>query len=301
MREFVDLCSEEFKQYFYNYSAGKNNNTRNEYVSYINMLCEYSGKDFLDITTEDAQNYLNYMNNKRSDGKLTRKTITVRLACYNTMAQYIDDKADEYSNPFSKLSRPTVKDEFDPNRIPTMSDLDKLMGEAKKDPQDFLILSLASRVGLSATSILHLTTKSIILDGEDVFLHFEPKDDFSRDSYIKLPEDVKEVLKLYIASKNLNLEEKSSLFKNRWGNPLSIQNVDQLVKRLTSKCGLEEYTLKDFRNRAILEMANAGASKEQLEDYTGLKAMRLEKFFLNKSLVSGTCPAELVNYRIITN
>ncbi len=298
MRAFSNICSEAFKQHFYNFSASKNNATRNEYISYINMLCNHLKKDFLSVDFDDARKYLDHMNNKRADGKLNKKTIAVRLACYNSIAQYIEDKSSTYNNPFSRLPRPEVRNEFDPNRIPSMEDLDKLFSEAKKDSQDFLILALATRVGLSASSILRIDTQNIMDDGKDIYIHFEPKSDFNSDSYIKLPEDVRDILKMHIEQKHIDLKENSSLFKNRRGNPLSIQNVDQLIKRLVTKCNLTEYTLKDFRNRAIMEMAKAGASMEQLENYTGLKSLRLEKFFLNKSLINGTCPAELVNYRL---
>lgn len=301
MREFCEYCSEEFEQLFFNFSAPKNNNTRNEYISYVNLLCKYIGKDFLDIGFDDARKYLDYMNSERSNGKLTKKTVCVRLSCYNTLAQHIEEHSDDYKNPFSRLARPEVSHEFDPNRIPTMEELDSLFSEAKKDTQHFLILALASRVGLSATSVLNIHTDNIVRNGEDVYIHFEPKGDFDKDSYVKLPEDVKEVLELYVKSKNIDLASREPLFKNKWGNPLTLKNVDQLVKKIARKCGLEEYTLKDFRNRALLDMANSGVSMEKLSEYTGLKSMRLEKFFLNVGLVSDDCPAELVNYRLIVN
>lgn len=301
MREFCEYCSEDFTHHFYNCMVSKNTNTRTEYIGYINLLCNYLCKDFQDITYEDASKYLNYMNSKRIDGKLTRRTITVRLACYNTVALYLEEKCEDYRNPFSKLVRPEVRQEFDANRIPSMEELDLLFSEAQKDPQDFLVLALATRVGLSAANILRLTTKSIVKDTSDgsISLHFEPKSGFSKDTYVRLPEDVRDILVSYIEYKNYDDSDEHPLFINKWKRPLTIQNVDQLIKRLTDKCGLEDYTLKDFRNRAILEMVNAGASMEEMSEYTGLKRLRLEKFFENKSLVSRACPAELVNYRLI--
>ena len=299
MKEFSDFCSDEFQQYFYNFTAPKNTSTRYEYVSYVNMLCNYLGKDFLDITSDDALKFLNHMNSRRSDGKLKRKTIVVRLACYNAMAQYIEDKLDGYHNPFSKLQRPEVKSEFDPDKIPTMGELDLLFSEAKKDPKDFLILALAARAGLSASKILQLTTKSIWRDGNSTFLRIESSDGFGDAYDIRLPKDVRDVMDFYISKLDIDLSKREPLFKNKWGNALSIQNVDQLIKRLTSKCDLSEYTLKDFRNRAYLEMAKSGSSIESFMQYTGLESMQTEKFYKYKELVGKDCPSELVNYRLI--
>ena len=303
MRAFCQYCSDEFTQYFYDFTFPKNANTKNEYISYVNLLCNFLEKDFLDITVSDAQRFLDFMNNKRSDGKLDRKTISVRLASYNTIASYISDRSDDYSNPFSRLIRPTVKSDFDPSMIPSLEELDMLFSEAKKEPQDFLILALATRCALSASSILQLDTKSIVFDGDEIQLHMKSGGDFDRDSFILLPEDVRDILKDFLEKKFVDTSVKAPLFKNKWGNALSIQNVDQLIKRLATRCGLEKYTLKDFRNSAIYDMVESGASVDDIMSYTGLKTQRLEMFFKNKSLVKSrdkkACPPELVNIRII--
>ena len=111
------------------------------------------------------------------------------------------------------------------------------------------------------------------------------------------PEDVEEIMRNYISA-TPHLSSNEPLFKNAWGNKMTLQNIDKNLKKLIKKCGLKEYTLKDFRNRAILEMAKGGASIESLSNYTGLKTLRLESFFHNVGLIKN-CPANLVNYRLI--
>jgi hypothetical protein len=48
-------------------------------------------------------------------------------------------------------------------------------------------------------------------------------------------------------------------------------------------------------------MAARGTSYDELSNYTGLKSARLETFYANTDLIGKTCPANLVNYRIIAN
>ena len=305
MREFSQYCSEDFKQYFHDFSFSKNANTRNEYISYINILCGFLEKDFLEITPADAQRFHSYMDNKRNDGNLHRKTINVRLACYNQVAMYIADRRDGYRNPFSRLIRLSVKNDFDPNNVPTFEELDRLFTEARKDPKDFLILSLATRCALSASDILRLETSSIIVNGDKVQLHIKSSSDFDGEMFILLPDDVKDILKDYLSKMCISLDSKVPLFTNKWKNPMTIQNVDQLIKRLTTKCNLERYTLKDFRARAIADMVSSGASMDEISEYTGLKFQRLEMFYRNLTsdscVVEKICPPNLVNFRLVTN
>ncbi len=297
MRDFSEFCSEEFKDYFFNCMQGKERRTIDEYISYVSMICNKYLKDFLDLTQDDVESYFYYLNSKLADGKITRKTIGTRLSCYRTLAQFISEKDETYHSPFTRIIRPQTKADFDPNKIPTMRELDLIMSEAKSDPQLFLILSLATRVGLSSSSILSLRYNSVMRERGHVYLFFAAKSDFKQDSFIQMPEDVAELIVNYCGD-NLGASD-SVIFRNKYKNPLSLVNLDRAVAKVIKKCGLDGYTLKDFRNRAILEMAQAGASPESLSGYTGLSPTRLESFITNKDLVSGTCPADLVNYRLI--
>lgn len=297
-RDFTDLCSDTFKDYFFNCMAGKHKRTVDEYISYINLLCNGTGKDFVDISEADAQRYFNVLRAKLSDGKLTRKTFSVRLSCYRTVASYIEERESTYRNVFAKIIRPEVSAEFDPNKIPSLEEMDSLFSSIGDDRQMYLIVALASRVGLSTTSILNMTSKSVFEENGKVYLHFEPKSDFKKDSFIQLPDDVAGLMQNYLKVTPLR-DSSDRIFKNSKGNPMTLKNVDTAVKKYVKKSGLDDYTLKDFRNRAILEMAHHGASIQSLSDYTGLQPLRLDSFIKSKDLVSGNCPAELVNYRLI--
>ncbi len=300
MRLLSECCSEDFKKYFIECTCAKNTRTIDEYVSYVNLICDKLCKDFMDIKSNDAQKYFNYLHGKLNDGKLTRKTIGVRLSCYRTIGQYLEDRVENYVNPFTKIERPEINADLNPNNIPTMQELDSLMTEARKDDKAFLIMALATRMGLSATSIISLNVGSIVEQGDKLFLHFTAKSDFKKDSYIQVPDDVCVILRKYLEK---HKDDDNVLFRNNRGNRMNLQNVDKIFRDINkrTKLGDKDFTLKDFRSRAILEMAANGTSYEDLSSYTGLKSGRLETFYANTELISKTCPANLVNYRIIAN
>jgi site-specific recombinase XerD len=159
-------------------------------------------------------------------------------------------------------------------------------------------LALASRTGLSSSDILSITQTNIFNENNHTYIHFEPKNDFKKDIYLELPDDVATLMEQYVKGLNL-LEKNECIFKNSAGAAMSLQNLDNTLKKLFKKCGLEKYTLKDFRNRAVLEMAKMGASKEEISEYTGLSYLRVDSFIKNKELIKDNCPANLVNYRLI--
>ncbi len=298
MRKFSELCSEEFKQLFYECTCSLNQRTANEYIGYVNLICEKLGKDYLEIRTQDAERYFSYLNGKLKDGAIKRKTVGVRLSCYRTLSQFIADKDDSYNNPFVKIIRPEISSDINPDRIPALEELDALMSEARKEPKAFMIMALATRMALSATNILSLKVSNIVEEDGRKYLFFSSNSDFKKDTYISVPEDVSEILSDYVESLP---DGEVYLFKNKRGNKMTLNNVDRMIRNLSASCGITDYTLKDFRNRAILEMAANGASAEALCSYTGLMPLRIESFVKNKELVNTKCPAELVNYRLIAN
>ncbi|WP_026653441.1 tyrosine-type recombinase/integrase [Butyrivibrio proteoclasticus] len=299
MRNFSEVLSEDFKRYFMECTMNMNSRTRDEYISYINLLVNRQCKDFIDITEEDARSYFNYLGSKLDSGSMTRKTVGVRLSCFRTIASFLEDKIEEYRNPFINIVRPEISPDINPNRIPSMEELDMLMSASRTDPKSFLIMALATRMGLSVTSILSLNRGSIVKEGSITYLYFASKNDFKGNSYIPVPEDVAVILDDYVSQLS---DEDNVLFKNKRGNRMNLQNVDKIVRDLVKTTGIKtNYTMKDFRNRAILEMAAHGASLNDLKAYTGLSDVRLDTFMKHTDYVSTHCPANLVNYRLILN
>ena len=95
--------------------------------------------------------------------------------------------------------------------------------------------------------------------------------------------------------------EKGHIFFNKHTRPLTIKNVtDNISKIIESSDVSEKYTMKDLRSRAVLELVKAGATPNQISEYTGLSQLRIKTFVSSEHLIDGSCLAELVNYRLIT-
>lgn len=297
---YSDYMSEEFiSNYLQPYlnTVIRNLRTTKEYAGYLRILCNEVKKDFLDITADDAFSVMSKWESKMRSGKLARKTICVRLSCYNSLCKYISELNVDYISPFSGISRPHVSDHISPALIPSMKEIDMIMTVASDDDMYYLILALVTRSCLTATRITQLTVNSVIREGDKVALLFPTSNVDSPYDVVALPEDVIPLFNKYCESIQL-LDEKGHLFYNRWGNALTIKNLDSAISKIVKKSNVShQYTLKDLRARGILEMINAGADETSIMKYTGLGSMRTRQFAEAKGLIA-ECPADLVNYRL---
>lgn len=299
MRKLNDYCSEEFKNLYADYTVNlRSVRSVDEYTSCINMITAFLGEDFLAITRDGANSYFEKLTADMRDGRLARKTFCLRLSCFNSIAEYIEGREEEYENPFRQIRRPEVDDSIKVKNIPTMAELDRIIEEAKRDPMWYLILCLAFRACLSATLITRIRMQNIHIEGDErVFLFFPATNTMPNDLYVQLPNDIKWLLLDYI--KGCTQDELGHIFFNEHHNPLTIRNIDAAVKRFVKASGVEgDYTIKDLRSRGVLELVNAGASSEVIGEYTGLSQLRVRSFVQSKHLIGGECPADLVNFRL---
>jgi site-specific recombinase XerD len=300
LRKLSEYCTKEFTDILQTYiSVCSNERTFYEYCGYINLICNYTKKDFLRITYEDAKKYQDYLISQYNDGKLSRKTANVRFSCYRTVSNYIIDTFPDKlkENVFLKIPRLMQPDDsINPKSIPSLKELDKIMSSARSNYMFYLILSLATRVGLSATNILRIRKNSIIVDEEgNTFLHFAATSDFKDDRYVQLPKDVSSILEKYLET--VEADSQGHIFFNSRKGPLTLKNLDVAVSKIIKAAKVDEkYTLKDLRSRAILDLLQTGADANAISDYTGLSFLRIHSFTKAKKLVSGDCIADAVNF-----
>ena len=280
----------------------KGKRTKVEYKNTLRLLCEnIVHKDFLEITEQDAESIFHNMNEKVYDGSLTYKTVCYRLSVYNCVAKYIETNHPEmgFVNPFRNIERPVIQDKVSPAKIPTLSELDKILTVAKDNPMYYLILALTTRCGLTATNIVRLTKSNIFIENDKMGIYIPHPENEQKTLSILLPDDVKTLMGQYLESLGYEDEQKH-IFYNKRGNAITLKNLSDNIGEIVRTADVEfHYTLKDMRTRAILDLVDAGADDETVQQYMGLGPMRTRQFFEAKGMAAG-CPVELVNYSIKT-
>lgn len=282
-------------------SSIKNERTAGEYYSCICLVCDYLGKDFLSITMSDAQEYYNSLLMRYHRGELSRRRVNVQLSCYNTFSQFIQTIGEDFTNPFAGLNRAKVDDSIPIMRIPTLEEMDRIMSTAAQSRQNYLIFALAGRAALASSKIVRLTRSNVQELDDKVVLCFDSGEDFGKpDAIIVLPEDVAALMRDYLDNVWISRDDGQHLFYNKRGNPLTIKNLDEMVRNVIDHSEVSNnYTLRDIRSRAILELKRAGASDADVQRYTGLANLRVLTFAKANGII-GDCPADLVNYRLVS-
>ena len=301
MREPSIYFSDEFKKtIFPEYlSSVKNARTRTEYFRNVCILCDYVKKDFLSLSEEDASSFVSYMTERYHSGTMSRKTINLRISCYSSVSRFISDTYEElgFTNPFRDIIRPEVDDSIPIARIPSMEQMDLIMSASVNHSPFYLILALAGRSALSATNIIRLTTNNLFEENGALYVRYESKDHKKEDLVVRLPEDVAALMRRHIESMD-HVDAKGHLFYNKHKHPMTLTNLDTGIRKIVKESGVDgDFTIKDIRSRAILDMRSAGAEPVDIAQYTGLSNLRIHSF-AKASAMLRECPADLVNYRL---
>lgn len=304
-----EYFSDTFTDILEAFRADKGNSrTYEEYVSFLNLLCDYFKKDFLEITETDATSYFHALEERIVEGLLSNSTFCARLSCFRSIGKYVMDNYPDlgYRNAFLKIVRPEVDHSISEDQIPSLEELDEILSAAKGiSPMDYLIVALATRMCLSAIDIVRLDKGHVFQDNGIVRLILEPTKGSKKPvRYVTVPDDVAPVLKEYMQKLSAGADtegydEQGHLFYNEWHRPLRPRNLDSRFKKVLKKSGIEKpYTMKDLRTRGLLELTYTSADIEDIQTYANIGPQRMADYLRSEAYIENSCPPNLVNYQL---
>lgn len=280
----------------------KNARSAEENWGAVRILCDYLKKDFLAIDETDVEKFFNYMAQRAQHGTLKNTTINSRRSIYNRLSLYLAEQYPElgFDNPFVLIRPLSYKAGIKPSMIPSLNEVDAVLNASRAYPMYYLILSLAFRAALTATNIISLRMDNIQNTDEGLCIHFSG-DGYQNDHIIILPEDIAKLITDYTKGMT-SIDSEGHLFYNKYGNPLTLRNLDKAVEKFVVLSGItNRYTLKDLRSRAILDMIKAtvesNGNVNNVASYAGIKDLRLNSY-VNAYTLAEKCPAGLVNLRV---
>jgi len=296
--ECVDFRSEETKIYYDAYAATAarpiKGRTKTEYWKIIGAVCKDVGKDFPDITEENAASWQRNMADRVRRGELAMPTLKLRISCCDNFAAYLESTGVIAENPFAQLDRPVVDDTPFSDKIPRAIECDSILAAAEGEGMDmFLIIALVLRMGLTNGDICELKTGNVKHFEDNVVIYFYS--DSGQKRYLVVPDDLKDMLSNF--HKFVTTEY---LFANRKGQQLSSPALMKRVRKVMAKAGVS-YSLKDLRNRAIYQMVGAGADTAEIAQYANITMQRVHTFEespLAASAMLHSCPANLSHLKI---
>lgn len=276
--------SEVSKQIFNDYKHTlKSEKSQQEYYYIINAFCSFCGKDYLEADADDFKGYFESLETGAAVGNISTKTICTRYAVMINFSAYIVSHIDAYPissfvNYMVKVKKPGVSINIRSKSIPSLEQLDRIYTAAHTDYMMFCIISLVNKCALTVEQICKLKLQNFILDSElncGILFPYQ----YSADKYIKLPDDVRDILNDYV--NGIRNHHTDYLFCNAKGGPLTPRVLQNRMQRIVKQAAAGEewdFTLQDIRNLSVVLMLKGGADSEDVASYIGINSKWMQKF-----------------------
>lgn len=272
--------------------------TKKDYVREIEKFCYFIEKDFLGITYEDCNEYIDYLNRKVNEGvddKLrlgkvlfSTKKHKISIATAEKVYSYLfsfanhvqgqksiyDFISDDFSNYFKTTNKPRAKRNISQEKIISWEELDKLITALKEyNTRDYLALMLIFTSGLTVKETINLRWYQIFVDANDnVGMKFKLPNGHER--LVKINSDMAKLLEEYRLDQR-PVSKDEYVFLNKFNKPISSRWIRLILEKACKDAKLENsYTPRDLRHTAAYMSLKYGASKQQAKEQFGWSDIR---------------------------
>lgn len=240
-------------------------------LSFIASICDYCMKDYLEITNLHAQSYFNYLALPGHGGKKRSalSTIQLKYSSLHAFSNYLIRNAATFGikyicNPLDHVHIEHPGPYLNASRVPSVLQMNEILHQCESEPALYAALSLIIKCGLTVGELTRLRQDSFILDDSGRAAAVLTYRNAQR--YVKIPDDVLEILDYYWNKQTANTEY---LFENKAGHPMRVRDIERLYK---SCMGTHfQFTLSDLRNGCIALLLASGAPKNELGKYAGIR------------------------------
>ena len=167
----------------FEFQDGNNDRTVRNYGSSVKQICDYFRKDFLQLTEEDAKEYLAYLDRCVEKRELSEMTVLTYKRNLHSVAKYLELVSDDnggFQNPFTgkvhgKKTAVRKPDSLE-IREKKAADARRLLETIKENeaPQYFYIFSMMAYFYLiTPVKICELKRKEIRFEQDKALFHFE--------------------------------------------------------------------------------------------------------------------------------
>lgn len=252
----------------------RNNKTKETYFGDLNEFLDMIQKDFLMIQQQDVEQYYQKMKKKVEGSELRNKTLEKKLKELHAFAEFVLGQKNEYeiADSFQDYfynyliyfdQEDKVKEVF------PIEDLDKMLKAAEEEKMSYTILVLFYRMGLLSTDICAIKPGDFVeREGERYLILREKKE------VVYIPHDVAEILKCYEEMR----EENEYYFFNGRGNPLNTMYLHRMMRRITKKAGVSDYSAMDLRSAYAGTLYAYGAKDNQVADQIRITQMHIQRY-----------------------
>lgn len=269
---FSPYLSQKFINILVKYYAKKikEERTKRQYTYVFNALCDYAKCDFLEISPEIVKAYFG-----RKGGVM--KSTDYNLNVLRAVSRYMDENAETfdirpgYLNLFSVVDVTFPDMQFHMEDLPELENIDKVLAyfKEKGDMTGFLSCSMVLRSTLTTNELVSLTRDMFLQDADGKFgIRLKLTEHAYR--FVKLPEDIVELIEQYSLQRN---DSQPYFFLNRKGKAASARALQNRLHEACIACGIKPFTYNDLRILSQALMIKGGAPLDKIAEHINVKNM----------------------------
>lgn len=263
------------QQIFADFTAHfKSITTVHSYQSDIHEFCEFLGKEFTKIETNDVYMYFEWLLQRVELGEIKPATMAKKFRECHSLANYLCENREKYYIQegfddffYFYLTRVAKQEKF-AKAIP-VEEIDKLFEVAQSNIMAYMIFTFMYRIGLSSTEIIEIRISDIEEYSDGVYVWVK-----ARKEGCYLPEDVVALLVDYLSQR----EDYEYLFYNKHGRELNTMYISRMMKKYTMLAGIPSYSAETLRNSCAFTMYAYGAKDKQVARQLGITRMQIKRY-----------------------
>ncbi len=252
----------------------RNHKTKETYFGDLNEFLDMIQKDFLRIQQQDVEQYYQKMKKKVEEHEIRSKTLEKKLKELHAFAEFVLNQKNEYEIPdsfqdyfYNYLIYFDKEDKV--KEVVPIEDLDKMLKAAEEEKMSYAILVLFYRMGLLSTDVCDIKPNDFVeREGERYLILREKKE------VVYIPHDVAQILKCYEETR----EENEYYFFNGRGNPLNTMYLHRMMRRITKKAGVSDYSAMDLRSAYAGTLYAYGAKDNQVAEQIRITQMHIQRY-----------------------
>lgn len=257
----------------------------NTALSYKRDLCKFMNfmeeKELFaieNITEEDLQEYIRYMNEQ----KFAAATISRNIASIKALYQYLRREGRIQKNIAEELKSPKIEKKVP--EILTMEEvvclLEQPSGDSDKEIRDKAMLELLYATGIRVTELITLSMRDINLQMGFIICR-----DTHKERFVPFGEAARNALVRYLENTRDNMisdRGQEILFVNCSGQPMSRQGFWKLVKHYAKKAGIQtDITPHTLRHSFAAHLVENGADLRSVQEMLGHSDISTTQIYAN--------------------
>jgi len=271
---YSKYISERFMEILHKYYAEKikTKRTEQQYIYVFNALCDHAQCDFLDISREQIRSYFAGI-----DQNTIIKSTNYDLSVLRAVSRYMDENAADfqieprYLDLFSVIEVVLPDMEFKIENLPDFESINQVLAYFKSegDIVGFLSCSLVLRTTLTTNELVSLERNMFLQDANGNYgIRLKLTNHAYR--YVKLPDDIVELINQYSLQRTDNLP---CVFLNKKGKAVSARALQNRLRDACLACNVTPFTYNDLRTLSQALMIKEGAPLGKLAEHINVKNM----------------------------